>query len=51
LGTHASEDRRRDKVGECIERELTRVEGAIRLLVERKMRRQRAGEDGGCDMH
>ena len=51
MGTQASKDGRRDKVSTCVERGLARVEGAIRLLGERKMRRQRADEDGGHDMH
>jgi hypothetical protein len=34
-----TEDGERDKVGACVERGLARVEGAIRLLGERKMRR------------
>jgi hypothetical protein len=51
LGTHASEDGRHDKVGACVECGLPMVEGTIRLLGERKMRRQQADEDGGHDMH
>jgi hypothetical protein len=49
--TQASEDDGSDKVVACVERRLVRVEGAIRLLGEHKMRRQRAGEDGGRGMH
>jgi hypothetical protein len=51
LGTQASQDGWRDKVGTCVERGLTRVEGAIRLLRERKMRRQRVDKVGGRGMH
>ena len=46
-----SEDGGRDKVGACVERGLASVEGAIRLFGERKMCRQRAGEDGGRGLH
>jgi transcription antitermination factor NusA-like protein len=51
LGTQTSKDGGHDKVGACVERGLVRVEGVIRLLGERKMRRQRVGENGGCGMH
>jgi hypothetical protein len=51
FGTQASKDGGRDKVVACVERGLVRVEGAIRLLGERKMRRQRVGENGGRGMH
>jgi hypothetical protein len=51
LGTHASEDGEPGKVVACVERGLARVEGAIRVLGEHKMRRQQAGEDGGRGMH
>jgi hypothetical protein len=47
----ASEDSGRDKVSACVERGLARVQGAIRLLSERKMHRQRAGVDGDRGMH
>jgi hypothetical protein len=50
LGTQASEDGGRDKVSACVKCGLARVEGAIRLLGERKMRRQRVGEDGSRGM-
>jgi hypothetical protein len=51
LGTQTSKDGGHDKVGACVERGLVKVEGVIRLLGERKMRRQRVGENGGCGMH
>jgi hypothetical protein len=51
LGTHASEDGGRDKVGACVERGLVRMEGTIRLLSERKMCIQRESEDGGRGLH
>jgi hypothetical protein len=50
LGTQASEDGGRDKVSACVKCGLARVEGAIRLLGERKIRRQRVGEDGSRGM-
>jgi hypothetical protein len=51
LGTQTSKDGGHDNFGACVERGLVRVEGVIRLLGERKMRKQRVVENGGCGMH
>ena len=51
MGTQTSKDGGHDKVGACVERGLVRVEFVIRLLGERKMRKQQANEDGGRSMH